>query len=98
MVENAIRYIPHGGCIDLRLYNTQGQVMIEIEDNGPGIAEDKRARVFDAFYRIEGSQQSGSGLGLSIVQATVAGLGGSVSLLHAIHYPSGLLVRIALPE
>ncbi|MFN3071827.1 sensor histidine kinase [Serratia sp. J2] len=98
LVENAIRYTPKGGCIDLRLYGTKEQVIIEVEDNGPGIAEDKRTRVFDAFYRIEGSGQSGSGLGLSIVKAIVSRMGGEVTLHNAANYPTGLQVRLLLPH
>jgi two-component system OmpR family sensor kinase len=98
LVENAIRYTPAGGCVDLRLCRSQQQIIIEIEDNGPGIAENKRARVFDAFYRIEGSGQLGSGLGLSIVKATVSQLGGEVALLNALHHPTGLRARITLPQ
>lgn len=98
LVENAIRYTPEGGCVDLRLYGAREQVIIEVEDDGPGIAEDKRTRVFDAFYRIEGSGQSGSGLGLSIVKAIVSRMGGEITLHNAANYPTGLQVRILLPH
>ncbi len=98
LIENAIRYTPKGGCIDLRLYGTREQVIIEVEDNGPGISEDKRTRVFDAFYRIEGSGQSGSGLGLSIVKAIVSRMGGEVTLHNAANSPTGLQVRLLLPH
>lgn len=98
LVENAVRYTPPGGRVDLRLCTQNGQVIIEVEDNGPGIAEDKRERVFDAFYRIEGSGQEGSGLGLSIVKSSVIRLGGEVSLHAASHFPTGLRARLQFKD
>lgn len=98
LVENAIRYIAENGQIDLRVYQNHNLVIIEVEDNGPGIAEELRGRVFDAFFRMEGQEQSGSGLGLSIVRACVQKIKGSVSLNDTQHFQSGLLARIALPN
>jgi two-component system OmpR family sensor kinase len=98
LTENAIRYIPENGQIDLSFTMTPHDVVIEIEDNGPGISDDERARVFDAFYRPEGMEQSGSGLGLSIVQACITRLGGDVSLHPARKFPSGVLARLVLPR
>lgn len=97
ITENAIRYIPQYGQIDLSVTFRSNQAVIDIEDNGPGIAEAERERVFDAFYRPEGMPVPGSGLGLSIVRACVTRLGGEVFLLPASHFASGLLVRIVLP-
>ena len=97
LVENAIRYIPENGQIDLSVTVTPHEAVISIEDNGPGIAADERARVFDAFYRPEGMTQPGSGLGLSIVKACVTRLGGDVTLHPASQFPSGVLARIVLP-
>jgi len=97
LVENAIRYIPENGQIDLSVTVTPHEAIINIEDNGPGIAADERKRVFDAFYRPEGMTQPGSGLGLSIVKACVTRLGGDVTLLPASQFASGVLARIVLP-
>jgi len=96
LVENAIRYIPENGQIDLSVTVTPHEAIINIEDNGPGIAADERKRVFDAFYRPEGMTQPGSGLGLSIVKACVTRLG-DVTLLPASQFASGVLARIVLP-
>lgn len=97
LLENAIKYTHHGGCIDLRFYKKDTNIVLEVEDNGPGIVQEHRLRVFDSFYRIEGSGQNGSGLGLSIVQTIVTRLGGQILLLDAVNYSSGLCVRILLP-
>ncbi len=80
LVENAIRYIPEHGQIDLSVMVSQHEAIIKVEDNGPGIAAEERMRVFDAFYRPEGVTQPGSGLGLAIVKACVTRLGGKVTL------------------
>lgn len=97
LVENAIRYIPEHGQIDLSVTVTQGEAIITIEDNGPGISAGESTRVFDAFYRPEGMTQPGSGLGLSIVKACITRLGGKVTLAPASQFPSGVLARIVLP-
>lgn len=97
LVENAIRYVPENGQVDLRLTLSGRCAVIEIEDNGPGIDASKRERVFDAFYRLEGTAQPGSGLGLSIVKTCVHRLGGTVTLHQAEHFATGLQARITLP-
>ncbi len=97
LVDNAIRYVPHGGQIDLSARLEGGNVVLEVEDNGPGIPAAERTRVLDAFYRIAGTQPSGSGLGLSIAKTLVDRWGGHMELRDAAHFPTGLLVRIRLP-
>lgn len=68
LVDNAIRYTPRKGRVDVSLIVEQGRVRLEVLDSGPGIPEQERQRVFDRFYRILGSEAAGSGLGLSIVK------------------------------
>lgn len=68
LVDNALRYTPSGGVVQVQL-RTQGQTIeLSVIDNGPGIPEDAQARVFERFYRHAPQSISGSGLGLSIVQ------------------------------
>jgi two-component system OmpR family sensor kinase len=76
LVDNAIRYTPEGGRVDLSVSTAEGCAVLHIQDNGPGIPLAERDRVFDPFYRTLGSEQIGSGLGLSIVQ-TIANLIGA---------------------
>lgn len=67
LVDNAVRYTPAGGKIDVSVFSeVQGRVL-EVTDSGPGISRAERARVFDRFYRGAGQEVSGSGLGLAIV-------------------------------
>lgn len=98
ITENAIRYIPEHGQIDLSVRNADNNIVIEVEDNGPGIAAEEREKAFEAFYRLGGNTQPGSGLGLSIVKTCVTRLGGSISLTGATHFTTGLLVRICIPH
>ncbi len=67
MIDNAIRYTPADGHITVSINATPNGTELCVEDNGPGIEPQHRERVFERFYRILGSGQSGSGLGLSIV-------------------------------
>ena len=80
LVDNAIRYTPAGGRVDLSAIAANGLTTLVVEDNGPGIPEVELERVFDPFYRILGNHEMGSGLGLSIVQTISARLGAKVSL------------------
>jgi two-component system sensor histidine kinase TctE len=68
LLDNALRYTPRGGSVTVRIRRVEGSVYLEVEDNGPGIPEGERQRVFDRFYRILGTNVDGSGLGLSIVR------------------------------
>ncbi len=69
LVDNAIRYTPPGGRIDLSVVAMPDAVQLQIKDSGPGISLEEQARVFDPFYRSLGTDEAGSGLGLSIVKA-----------------------------
>jgi len=81
LVDNAIRYTPKGGRVDLSATLADGGVLISVQDNGPGIPANERERVFDAFYRgIEGGQTSGAGLGLAIVRTFASRIGAQVRL------------------
>jgi two-component system sensor histidine kinase TctE len=71
LIDNALRYTPAGGAVTLRLQRDGSDVVLEVEDTGPGIAENERLRVFDRFYRVLGTQVEGSGLGLAIVREIV---------------------------
>ncbi|MGV7245056.1 sensor histidine kinase, partial [Caballeronia sp. M23-90] len=95
LVDNAIRYTPAGGRVDLSVHTKDGRTSIVVEDNGPGIPEEERARVFDRFYRVLGSGQSGSGLGLSIVQTIATRIGASLALGDAVWSERGGL-RVTL--
>jgi len=82
LLDNAIRHTPQGACVELRLRAEDGQAVLEVGDDGPGIPEQLRSQVFDRFVRGEGPADSvrgtGTGLGLAIVSAVAASHGGNV--------------------
>jgi len=83
LVDNAIRYSPRGGRVDVLVAPDEHVVNLIVDDSGPGIAGAERERVFDPFYRILGNgRESGSGLGLAIVRAVADKSGATVSLMH----------------
>nr|WP_298718681.1 ATP-binding protein [uncultured Steroidobacter sp.] len=68
LLDNALRYTPAGGIVDVTLHRDTGVVTVEIADNGTGIPAELLPRVFDRFFRIEGADTEGSGLGLAIAK------------------------------
>jgi len=68
LVDNAVKYTPEGGTITIRCGTRQGRAWLEVEDDGPGVPEAERARVLERFYRVQGTQGEGNGLGLAIAQ------------------------------
>jgi two-component system sensor histidine kinase QseC len=68
LVDNAIRYSPRGSSVNVDIARTGDAAIIAVTDEGPGIAPGERARIGQRFYRVLGTGQSGSGLGLSIVR------------------------------
>jgi len=71
LLDNALRYTPAGGAVTVRCGRERGQPYLSVEDNGPGIPESARGRVFERFFRLAGSPGNGAGLGLSIVKEVV---------------------------
>lgn len=89
-IDNAVRYTPPGGCVDVSLLTDGEFVQFAVEDTGPGIPLALRERVFEPFFRILGTQQSGNGLGLAIVKSAADALGGSVELSERVDGQPGL--------
>lgn len=102
LVENALRYTPSGGAVDVVAAMLGNRPSLRVVDDGPGIAEAERARVFDRFYRSPeasalAGDAGGTGLGLSIVRA-IADLHGADVSLHAPASGSGIEVRVRFAE
>lgn len=97
LADNAIRYTPEGGRVDLRVAIEGARAVLVVQDSGPGIAPAERERVFDRFHRTLGSGQGGCGLGLSIVRAIAERIGAEIRLDYADEAKrSGLRVSVAV--
>ncbi|STZ77320.1 ATP-binding protein [Bergeriella denitrificans] len=93
LADNAVRYTPAGGRIDLSCRRENGWVVFAVEDDGPGIPAAERARVLDPFYRILGSGEQGTGLGLSIADNIAKRYGGRIRLSDSPNFEHGLLAE-----
>lgn len=98
LVSNAFKFTPEGGNVKLRVYGEAETVIIEVIDNGPGIAEEKLPRVFERFYQIDSGmarRHPGTGLGLALVKEIVEAHRGQVSVSSTVG--QGSTFRIMLP-
>ncbi|WP_027057568.1 sensor histidine kinase [Mesorhizobium loti] len=95
LVDNALRYSTSGGSVTVRLAAVDGEAVLTVADDGPGIPVDERDHVFERFYRIAGSTEEGSGLGLAIVREVVENAGGRVTLGDGV--AGGLVAEVRLP-
>jgi len=96
LVDNAIRYTPSGGRVEISADRSHTHVVLRVCDTGPGIPSNERSRVFDRFYRSPGVTAAGCGLGLSIARR-VAELHGAILELDVPASGSGLCVQVNLP-
>jgi two-component system OmpR family sensor kinase len=97
LVDNAVKYTPQGGTVDVAVRADAEGTAIMIEDSGPGIPFEERERVFDRFYRIAGSETAGSGLGLAIVKAIAERHGATLTLGQSARL-GGLSAVVAFPK
>ncbi len=95
LIDNALRYTQSGGQVTVRIGQYQGKIRLEVEDNGPGIPENERARVFERFYSVLGSDQKGCGLGLAIVREVADRHLADISLTAGLE-GRGTLIKITL--
>jgi two-component system sensor histidine kinase TctE len=95
LVDNALRYAPAGGRVTIRLEDGPQYVTILVSDNGPGIPENERTRIFERFYRGDGALETGSGLGLSIARRCATVIGADLSLVPV---EEGACFRLRLPR
>ncbi len=96
LLDNAVKFTPTGGRIDVCLADAPGGARLTVDDSGPGIPEEERARVFDRFYRSPDAAAGGSGLGLAIVEAVARRHGAALRLDRAPQL-GGLRVEVRFP-
>ena len=98
VIGNSIKYTPDGGHIRITAGSTEDTVWMEVSDDGIGIPEKDRERIFDRFYRVDKArsrESGGTGLGLSIAREIVQRHHGTIAL--APHEGPGTTVRLTLP-
>lgn len=99
LVENAIKYTPRGSTIRVFAHSDGGRVRISVSDDGPGIADEAKAHVFDLFYtdgKTRGDGRRGLGLGLALCKTIVAAHGGEISVQD--NPPHGSIFTFSLPR
>ena len=99
VVENAVRFVPNGGRIEISGRSVGGKVVLEIIDDGPGVPEADLQMIFDKFFRsaATSTNQQGTGLGLSISRGLVEAMGGEVFARPRGDGCPGLVVSVILP-
>jgi heavy metal sensor kinase len=98
LLDNAIKYTPQGGAVDLKVGARDGKAVLEVTDNGIGIPKDSLPRVFERFYRVDEARSrelGGAGLGLSIVKSICTAHHGQVEATSSPGH--GSVFRIELP-
>ena len=99
LLGNVRAHTPPGTATVLRIHEADGEAVIEVADNGPGLDPDQAPRVFERFYRVDSSRSrdhGGAGLGLSIVAAIVGAHGGRVDVSSSFEQP-GTVFTVRLP-
>jgi two-component system phosphate regulon sensor histidine kinase PhoR len=99
LVDNAIHHTPDGSRVAVRARASDGCVVLEVEDDGPGIPTAHQARVFERFYRVDAGRSraaGGTGLGLSIAKHLVEAMQGDITVANGA--AGGALFRVTLPS
>ena len=94
LIENSIKYNKNHGYIKIYSKVKEDFAQIFVEDSGVGIDLKEKDNIFKAFYRIEGNEEKGSGLGLSLVKETIKIHGGEIKVLNK---EKGSLIKVSLP-
>jgi signal transduction histidine kinase len=99
LLENAIKYTPSGGTINVSLKKNNDIIEILFEDTGIGIAESDLPKIFDRFYRCDRSRtEPGIGLGLSLARAIAKAHGGNIEVFSEINKGSRFIVSLPVPN
>ena len=97
LIDNAVTYSPDGSTVSVEVTQHDDVVHIAVSDQGVGIAEEDRERIFERFYRVDSARSratGGTGLGLSIVKHTVSNHGGEVMVESVVDEGSTFLIRL----
>ena len=97
LVENAVKYTPPGGRVDVEGESSEHEVVVRVSDSGIGIAQESLPRIFERFYRVDkarSKETGGTGLGLSIVRHVAEKHGGSVTVESSVGEGTTFTVRL----
>jgi len=97
LVDNAIKFSPQGGGVEIRLTKVKGQIYVAVEDHGIGISPDTMPRIFDRFYHLEKSDENlfgGIGLGLAITRQVIKQHNGTLEVESAPNKGSKFTMRL----
>lgn len=97
LVDNAVRYVPAGGRVSVKLSQLDDDTELQVADNGPGIPSEQRERVFERFCRLPDHDEPGSGLGLAIARRAVLLHRGQIRLREGID-DRGVTVEVRFPS
>lgn len=96
LVENAIKFTPEEGCVDVTIVATEGALILSVKDDGEGISDPHKERIFERFYRVRKSKTSGSGLGLSMVKWIADHYWATILVKD--NQPHGLEISVSFPR
>ena len=96
LIDNALRYSPVGATVQINVSGEPEQTLLQVQDSGPGLTPAERARLGERFYRVLGTERSGSGLGWSIIQR-IAGVSGAQVAVARSEALGGLNVTVRWP-
>jgi signal transduction histidine kinase len=97
LLDNALKYTPAGGTVELTCRNEADRIRVDIRDSGIGIAPEETDRIFERFYRCEKSRSTpGNGLGLSLAQTVIDAHGGTLQVRSTPN--EGSVFTVTLPS
>jgi two-component system phosphate regulon sensor histidine kinase PhoR len=97
LIDNAIKYSPAGGDVEVRAYREDGRLRVDVSDQGPGIAKDDQRLIFEKFGRVSGgTARPGTGLGLFIARSIAEAHGGLLEVASAPDHGSTFTLELPL--
>lgn len=99
LVDNAIKYTPENGAVNVKIFTEKENAVIKVSDTGMGIPKEDQSRIFERFYRVDKARSreiGGTGLGLAITKHIVMNLGGTISVESELEKGSTFTVKIPM--
>jgi two-component system, OmpR family, sensor histidine kinase QseC len=98
LVDNSVKYTQNGGTVSINIYTVKKEVILNVSDNGPGVPQELKNRIFERFFRVIGSKATGSGLGLSIVKQIADIHNAHISVKDNESEKNGLTIEVKFPK